>query len=180
MTEHDAHDERDISVTEPLSAPEGHATSEDIDTDTKTVGEASGGFLGAVSGMSVGAIGGPVGLIVGGLAGALGGWWAGRGVADLVTAEDEASFRTLYATSPDHLADRRYEDVAAAYVAGHLAGRNPDYAGRSFENIEGDLQQCWTGDVRRRCGEWAAMRSYAHTAFDRARAAPSVGREQHD
>jgi hypothetical protein len=169
MTDHAAHDERDFSLTQPVSAPDGRAAPEKVKADTETVGETSGGFLGAVSGMSLGAIGGPVGLVLGGLAGALGGWWAGRGISDAITADDEADLRRHYTESPNHLVDRSYAEISAAYVAGHLAGRNPEYAGRSFEQIEPDLRQGWSDEVSEQCGEWPAVRGFARAAFERAR-----------
>jgi hypothetical protein len=169
MTDHHAHGDKDFSLTEPVSAPEGRAVPEKVKADTETLGESSGGFLGAVAGMSVGAVGGPVGLVLGGLAGALGGWWAGREISDVLTADDEADLRRQYAASPNHLADRSYADVSAAYVAGHLAGRNPEYAGRSFEQIEPDLQRGWSDEVAAQVGEWTTVREFARTAFDRAR-----------
>jgi hypothetical protein len=169
MTDHSAHDPKDFSLTQPVSAPEGRAVPEKVKADAETVGETSGGFLGAVSGMSLGAVGGPVGLVLGGLAGALGGWWAGRGLSNAITSDDEADLRQHYAESPHHLADRSYEAVSAAYVAGHLAGRNPEYAGRSFDEVEPDLQRGWSGEVAKQCGEWPAVRGFARAAFERAR-----------
>jgi len=174
MTDHQAHDGKDFSLTQPVSAPDGRAIPEKVKADTETVGESSGGFLGAVAGMSVGAMGGPVGLVLGGLAGALGGWWAGREISDAITADDDADLRRHYAESPNRLADRRYEDVSAAYVAGHLAGRNPDYAGRSFEEVEPDLQRGWSAEVVKRYGEWPVVRGFARSAFDRARGAATA------
>ena len=56
-----------------------------------------------------------------------------------------------------------------AYAAGHLAGRNPEWAGRSFDEVEPELQRGWSGDVAKRHGEWSSVRGYARTAFDRAR-----------
>jgi hypothetical protein len=120
--------------------------------------------------MALGALGGPVGLLLGGLAGAIGGWWAGHGVAGAITSDDEEAFRRDFEGAPVRLADRSYHDVRPAYVAGHLAARNPDYADRSFEEVEPDLRRGWSADVARHCGEWPAMRRYARTAFDRARA----------
>lgn len=171
MTDHQAHDDGEYSLTQPVSAPEGQGVPEKVKSDAETLGETSGGFLGAVSGMSVGAVGGPVGLVLGGLAGALGGWWAGRGISDAITADDEAELRRHYVNSPDHLADRNYEEMRPAYVTGHLAGRNPEYAGRSFEEVEADLQRGWSDEVARRCGEWRAMRGFSRAAFERARGA---------
>jgi hypothetical protein len=59
--------------------------------------------------------------------------------------------------------------VRPAYVAGHLAGRNPEYTGRSFEEIEGDLRGGWRDGVGVKGAEWPAMRGYAQSAFERAR-----------
>ena len=164
--EHDAHE---VSLTQPVSAPDGHKTPDKVKADSETLGETSGGFLGGVGGMALGALGGPVGLVIGGLAGALGGWWAGREIAGSLTEPDDAAFQAHYASSPDRLADRSYDGVRPAYAAGHLAGRNPDYAGRSFDQVEEDLRRGWNGDTAARHGEWPAMRGYARAAFDRAR-----------
>lgn len=173
MADQQRHDAHEISVTQPVSAPDGRKTPENVKADSETLGEASGGFLGAVGGMSVGILGGPVGLVIGGLAGALGGWWAGREIADSLTSHDDAAFQEHYASSPARLADRTFDSVRPAYAAGHLAGRNPDYAGRSFEEVEDDLRRGWSGDVAARHGEWPAMRGYARAAFDRSRTSPS-------
>ena len=172
MALHDAgegHEDKEFSLTEPVSAPQGRATPENIEADAETLGKSSGGFLGAVGGMSLGALGGPVGLVLGGLAGAVGGWFAGRELAEAMTEDDDRAYRRHYETVPTRLADRRYEELRPAYVAGHLAARNPEWAGRSFEDVEADLRRGWSADVARSCGEWMAVRPYARTAFDRAR-----------
>ena len=161
--------EGDFTLTEPQSAPPGKGTPERTKKDGDIVGESSGGFLGAATGMSIGAIGGPVGLVIGGIAGAVGGWWAGKGISEAISNDDDAHFRRDYEQSPNRLADRGYESVRPAYVAGHLAGRNPDYRGRSFEEVESDLTCAWNGDVATQCGDWKAVRGYARSAFDRAR-----------
>lgn len=64
---------------------------------------------------------------------------------------------------------RSYDDVRPAYQIGHLAGRNPDYQGRSFDEIEPDLQRGWTPDVSSRYGAWHEVRDYARSAYDRSR-----------
>ena len=161
--------EGEFSLTEPESSHPGQGTPARTRKDAETVGESSGSFLGAVAGMSVGAIGGPVGLVLGGIAGAVGGWWAGHGIAEAISNDDDEYFRGDYERSPDRLADRAYESVRPAYVAGHLAGRNPDYRGRSFEEVERDLEGAWSPEVVRQAGEWRVVRGHARTAFDRAR-----------
>jgi hypothetical protein len=164
--------EGEYSLTEPESGPQGRGTPGHVNRDAETVGESAGGFLGATSGMAIGAVGGPVGLVVGGLAGALGGWWAGRGIADAITDTDDHAFRHDFETARDRPADRSYESVRPVYIVGHLAGRNPEYDGQSFEDIESDLRCGWNTDIVRHCGEWPSVRRYARTAFDRARGMP--------
>jgi hypothetical protein len=171
MSDRGAHDAKknDHSIMEPVSAPQGHATSRNVKTDAETVTEGAGGFLGGVSGLALGAPAGPVGAILGALAGAVGGWWAGKEVANALTENDDRFYRDQYEQAPDRLADRTYEQVRPAYVAGHLAGRNPEYRGRTFEEIEGDLRGGWHDCIGEQCAEWAAMRGYARAAFERAR-----------
>ena len=136
------------------------------------IGESVGGVSGIAAGMALGSLGGPVGAIIGGLAGAIGGWWAGREISEAAhhyTDADDAAYRTHYDTSANRLADRTYDDVRPAYQLGHLAGRNPDYANRSFDDIEGDLRRGWTDDVRARHGDWDSVRGYARDAYERGR-----------
>lgn len=161
--------EGDFSLTEPESSPPGQETPARVKRDAETTGESSGAFLGGALGMSIGSLGGPVGLVIAGIAGAVGGWWAGREIADAMTKDDDDAFRRHFDTIPDRPADRSYEDVRPAYVAGHLAARNPDYAEQSFEVVEADLRSGWGSDVVRRSGEWTSARRYARAAFERAR-----------
>jgi hypothetical protein len=165
----------EYSLTDPNSAAQGQGTPQRIDRDSATVGESAGGFVGASTGMAFGAIAGPVGLVIGGLAGAVGGWWAGREIAEAITEKDDVAFRNHFESTPDRLSDRSYEELRPAYAAGHLAARNPDYAGRSFDSVESDLRRGWNSDVAKQSGEWPAARRYARAAFERARGAPPSG-----
>jgi hypothetical protein len=113
---------------------------------------------------------GPVGTVIGGIVGAMGGWWAGRAVSEAATAittEDEGYYRKHYESSPNRLADRAYDDVKPAYYLGHLASRNPDYANRSFDEIESDLRAGYSRDSK--YGSWDSVRSYANEGFTRGR-----------
>ena len=96
MADHDGRNDKDHSVTEPLSAQPGHATHDNKKADAETLGETSGGFLGAVGGLSLGIVGGPVGAVLGGIAGAVGGWWAGKGIADAITAGASTNSHTFF------------------------------------------------------------------------------------
>jgi hypothetical protein len=137
------------------------------DSTAASIGAAAGGAaVGAAAGTFVF---GPLGTLIGALAGVLGGWWAGKGVADAsraITPELEHEYQAHYESSPDHLADRSYDSVRHAYLLGYLARRNPDYSGRSFDEIEPELQRGWTEDLWARYGDWAGLRGYVRAAYD--------------
>jgi hypothetical protein len=140
------------------------------DRPGEEVGEAVGGVSGVVAGAAIGSAAGPIGTIIGGIAGAVGGWWAGKAVADAshkFTQDDDAFYRERFETSPDRLADRSYDDVRPAYQLGHIASMNPDYNGRSFDEIEPELRHGWGNDLRARHGDWSAVRPYAEQAYSR-------------
>ncbi len=135
------------------------------------IGEAAGGVSGVVVGAAIGSLAGPIGTVIGGVAGAVGGWWAGRSVAEAAqeyTTGDDAVYRNHYDNSPIRLADRDYDSVSPAYRLGHLAARNPEYRGRPFSEVEGDLRRGWTGVADKKYGEWDSVRGYANDAYDRS------------
>ena len=142
------------------------------------IGEAAGGISGVLAGAAIGSVGGPIGTIIGGIAGAVSGWWAGRAISEAAsrfTHDDDAAYRTHYEGSPNRLADRGYDDVRPAYQLGHIAGMNPDYSGRSFDEVEGDLRRGWTDDVSARYGSWDSVRGYARDAYERGRTSSGLG-----
>ena len=147
------------------------------DTTGDVVGEVTGGVAGAATGAALGSLGGPIGTLIGALAGALGGWWSGRAISEAAstfTDDDELYYRDYHSSTASRLADqpaaaRSYDDVRPAYQLGHLASRNPDYANRTFDDVETDLRRGWTSDVSARHGEWDAVRPYARDAFERGR-----------
>lgn len=134
------------------------------------VGEAVGGVSGTLAGAAIGSAGGPIGTVIGGIAGAVGGWWAGRAVADAAhkfTHDEDTYYRESFEKRTDRLADRSYDDVRPAYQLGHIASMNPDYNGRTFDDVETDLQKGWGNNLRARHGDWSAVRPYAEEAFSR-------------
>ena len=159
-----------------LGPHEGEPTVADL------VGEAAGGITGVIAGAAIGSLAGPVGTVIGGIAGAVGGWWSGRAISEAVerlTEDDETYYRRHHAhqhaprqgsSTPEPA--RSYEDARPAYHLGHIAGMNPDYQGRQFEEIETELQRGWTDDVRNRYGEWDAVRGYVEAGFNRRLSRP--------
>ena len=134
------------------------------------VGEAAGGISGVLAGAAIGSLAGPLGTVIGGIAGAAGGWWSGRAISEAVerlTEDDETYYRKHYQSSREKPADRSFDEARPAYQLGHIAGLNPDYKGRRFEEIEADLQRGWGDDVRNRYGEWDAVRGYVEEGYNR-------------
>jgi hypothetical protein len=149
-----------------IGKPEDHVTA------GKLAAEGIGGAAAGTAGAAIGALAGPVGMLVGGLAGVIGGWWAGKAAVESTwTHDDDSFYRNAYETSSTRLADRSYDDVRPAYQIGHLAGQNPDYRGRDWDAVEGDLRRAWTDDVRTKHGEWETARPMARDAFTRSRSA---------
>jgi hypothetical protein len=135
-------------------------------------GEAIGGIGGVIAGAAVGSGAGPLGTLIGGLAGALGGWWSGRAVSEAATSltyTDDAFYRAHFESSPNTLADRRYEDVRPAYQLGHIAAHNPDYANRNWSDVQSDLQRGWTAEHAKEYGDWSTMSNYASEGFNHGR-----------
>ena len=134
------------------------------------IGEGVGSVSGVVTGAAIGSAAGPIGTIIGGIAGAVGGWWAGRAVSEAThkfTSEDDTYYRKHFVNQADRLADRSYDDVRPAYQLGHVASMNPDYNGRSFDEIEPDLKRGWGNDLRARHGDWSTVSRYAREAYSR-------------
>ena len=135
------------------------------------VGEAAGGISGVLAGAAIGSFGGPIGTVIGGIAGAIGGWWSGRAISEALgklTEEDEMHYREHYErTAVGEGSTRGFDTVRPAYQLGHIAGLNPEYQGRSFDEVEEDLQRGWNDDVRNRYGEWDAVRGYVEEAYNR-------------
>lgn len=130
-------------------------------------GEGVGGIGGTLAGAAIGSAAGPVGTIIGGIAGAAGGWWAGekagRALEDVSRHEPE--YRKHYEASPktDQDRDLSFDDARVGYTVGHMAGRNPDYKGRKFEDVETDLRRGWKGTGH----EYDTMRPYVRHGYER-------------
>ena len=157
-------------------------------TTGDVVAEGAGGLAGAATGAALGSLGGPIGTIIGGIAGAVGGWWSGRAISEAAstfTDDDDRYYREHFETKrtgsltgterPKHVVDVRgsgddasYDRARPAYQLGSLASRNPDYRGRSFDEVETDLQRGWSSsEASRQYGDWSNVRDYARDAYTR-------------
>ena len=127
------------------------------------IGEGVGGIGGALGGAALGSVVGPFGTVIGGIAGALGGWWAGEKVGR--AAEDfdehELHYREHFRTNRAENLD--WNDALIGYGVGHVAGRNPGYRGRTFEEIEPELRRGW----KERDRDFETLRPYVRHGFER-------------
>jgi hypothetical protein len=162
-----------LNDTTEMASP--RATPAEKNATEKVAGPV-GGASGALVGGTVGTlVAGPIGTAIGALAGAVGGWWATRGVADAVpTEQDEKHYEQHYTNAraavgvparEANIMPRSFDHARPAYQLGHLAARNPAYAGKRFEEIEDDLMKAWSNDLRDSHGEWASVRGYAQEAY---------------
>jgi hypothetical protein len=94
-----------------------------------------------------------------------GGWWSDRSPDDAVRSfgerEESACRKHFEATRTGS----SYDAMRPLYQFGHLAGQNPDYQGRSFAEVEGDLKTAWTPEQSRRHGDWGSVRDYVGAGY---------------
>ena len=138
-----AMNDRNSSLNQPAT---------DRSTTGDVVGETTGGLAGAATGAALGSLGGPLGTIIGGIAGAASGWWTGRAVSEAASTfdNDEDYYRNSYSSrsgstgtssASSSSSSSNYDSVRPAYQLGHTAGFNPEYANRSYSDVEPDLRR---------------------------------------
>ena len=127
------------------------------------LGAAAGG---AVAGAAAGAVGGPIGAVAGAAVGAVVGGLAGKGVAEGLnpTAED-TYWQDNYTKEPYYVEGRTYDDYAPAYRTGYEARTR--YAGRSYSDIEADLERDYYANRGNGRLEWADARDATRAAWHR-------------
>ena len=67
--------------------------------------------------------------------------------------------------SDDQAEVRRGTSSHAAWQLGYNAARNPEFAGKRFDEIEDQLLKTWSNDLRDSHGEWASVRGFAQEAY---------------
>jgi hypothetical protein len=106
-------------------------------------------------------------MIVGGIALAAGGWWAGRKLYDSlrdISEEEEQECRTYYESHPVRTTGVPYDRARTVYVVGYAAARNPEYAGRSFDDVEPHLRSGFGGS---RAASYDSLRDFARRGYER-------------
>ena len=144
------------------------------------VGEGVGGLAGVATGAAIGSLGGPIGTIIGAIAGAATGWWSGKEISHAATDFDagedtyrqDFARRTTSGTSSSMSGSSSttgYDTARPAYQLGHVAGMNPEYANRSFDDVEGDLRRGYESYSQNDANakSWNDVRDYARDAYGR-------------
>jgi hypothetical protein len=114
------------------------------------------------------------GVIAGVALAAAGGYWASRKLASAaaeLSEEEERDCRTYYETHAVRTSGVPYGQARTVYVLGYVAGRNPDYAGRGYEEVEPHLRGGYTG---RRAGSYDALRDFGRRGYERGTSRGSV------
>ena len=130
------------------------------------IGEGLGGLMGQAADTAFG--------MFGTMMNNMGGWWAanarpqgsGGFSASFDSSQDSECRRHFTAQGGGSGSMKSYEEARPLYELGHLAGQNPDYQGRSFDQVEMDLQRNWGDEQQRRYGEWPRVRGFVQFGYD--------------
>ena len=128
------------------------------------IGTGTGAVAGAVAGAAVGAVGGPLGMAVGAAVGSILGGGAGDSLAEVVNPTVyEDYWKENYLAAPYYVAGREWTDYEPAYKLGYSAyGSN---SGRTFDDIEGDLQRNWDATRGDSKLAWVDARGAVHDGW---------------
>lgn len=129
------------------------------------VGAAGAGTVATVIG---GAVGGPVGAVVGAVIGSVVGGLAGKDVAEQVNPSFEDTYwQETYTSSGYAEEDKTYEDYQPAYRTGYEGYDRYGKSGRTYSEVETDLQRDYqsnqTGNL-----PWEQAKRAVKDAWNRA------------
>jgi hypothetical protein len=132
---------------------------------------AFGGLGAGAAGAAAGAaMGGPVGAVIGGVVGAAAGAVAGNSFASEFDATEEARFwKDGYQARPYYRSETTFEHWEPAYRFGWESARRPEYAHRSFGDLEDDLAAEWRKEREAVGDDWRLYRDAVKDAWDRIR-----------
>ncbi|MGQ0815487.1 MAG: hypothetical protein ACT4O1_13700 [Gemmatimonadota bacterium] len=125
------------------------------------IGSSAGGLAGKAGDTAVNLMGSMIRTV----AGTVGGWWTDRTPDKALATFGEREDRACRTHFENTRRGSSYDTVRPLYQFGHLAGQNPDYQGRSFEDVEVDLRSAWSPDQARTHGDWDSVRDYVNTGY---------------
>jgi len=133
------------------------------------IGVGVGGVAGgAAAGALAGTVFGPIGTLIGAAAGVVVGAAAGKGVAERIDPTGETEYwREEHKNRPYVDKDRDFDrDYASAYGLG-LQGRE-QYAGRTWDDSQVDLQKDWDSSRGTSTLDWKQAHDAVKDSWDRA------------
>lgn len=151
-TVHESDDNLDPITGEPGAHPVGTG-----------IGAASAGTIGTIIG---GVVGGPIGAVVGAAIGAVSGGLLGKNTAEVidVSREDE-HWRENHASRPYIESDKTYDDYAPAYKTGYEAFDRHADTGKTFEEVEPELQSEYVKTHGNKGLSWDKAKPAAQDAY---------------
>ena len=112
--------------------------------------------------------------VVAGVALVAGGYWASKklfNAAAELSEEEERDCRTYYESHPVRSSGVPYSQARTVYVLGYVAGRNPEYSGRGYTDVEPHLRGGYTG---KRAGSYDTLRDFGQRGYERGSTRGSV------
>lgn len=112
--------------------------------------------------------------VVAGVALVAGGYWASKklfSAAAELSEEEERDCRTYYESHPVRSSGVPYSQARTVYVLGYVAGRNPEYSGRGYTDVEPHLRGGYTGS---RAGSYDTLRDFGQRGYERGSTRGSV------
>lgn len=137
----------------------------------ESTGETLGGVAGKMAGRAADVAMQAAGTMAASTFQALGGWWTGdeaeRAVNTFTDNQDAVCRRHFESSSSTTSgAADEYDRVRPAYGFGYVARHNPDYRGRSFDDVEPDLQTSWQRTGQDRTGEWRDVQERVRFGYE--------------
>ena len=130
------------------------------------VGVAAGASAGAAAGAALGAVGGPIGVVAGAAAGGIAGGLAGKAAGEKINPTVESEYwRKAYPTATYYTKDTDYAQIEPAYRYGWET--YSQHAGRSFDDVELELQRGWSSRSESSKLDWAKAKPATRDAWNR-------------
>jgi hypothetical protein len=85
--------------------------------------------------------------------------------------EEDTDCRTYYEAHPARTTVS-YDQARTGYTLGYTAARNPDYTGRTFEDVEPHLRGGYTGS---RAGSYDTLRDFTRRGYERGSTGGAFG-----
>ena len=126
------------------------------------VGTAAGG---AAAGAAGGAMGGPIGAAVGAVVGGVAGGLAGKSASEAIDPTTEDTYWRR--TTPRGPITTRRRPTRSTLPPTSTAGNRGRHAGKSFNDVENDLERGWEGAKARSSLEWNRAKHAVRDAWDR-------------